>query len=385
MIHDKTAIFSVSDASRMIKTVMETAFSEIRIKGELSQVTRAASGHTYMTIKDADAAISAIIWRGTPLPFKLENGIEIIATGKVTTYPARSNYQIIVSNVEMAGVGAILKMLEDRKRKLAAEGLFDQSRKLPLPLYPKTIGIVTSLTGAAVQDIINRLKTRMPVRVIIWGATVQGETAAAELVAGIEGLGNLSGADRPDIIIVARGGGSLEDLLPFSEEIVVRAVAASNIPIISGVGHEPDFMLIDFAADFRAPTPTAAAEIAVRELAAIHKEIESVKLISPRQMIAEKYQRLDDNSKILAAKFGQRLSILRQWILGLTLQSPKMLVTSAKNKIEGLAALLEGLSHIKTLKRGFAIVKSGGKIVASKDDFALPAEIVFGDGTVKLD
>ncbi|MDR0319499.1 MAG: exodeoxyribonuclease VII large subunit [Rickettsiales bacterium] len=446
---DPSAIFSVSEISLLIKGSLETAFNNVRLRGELSQITRAASGHTYMTIKDADAAISAIIWRGTPLPLKLENGLEIIATGRVTTYPARSNYQLIVSNVEMAGTGAILKMLEDRKRKLAAEGLFDAARKLPLPAFPRTIGVITSPTGAAVHDIISRLKTRIPTRVLIWPATVQGETAAASVVAGIEYFNKinspLAGEDgqrnhagrhdfpseqnpqifdlvdslssappaqvggqipRPDILIVARGGGSLEDLLPFSEESVVRAVAASKIPIVSGVGHEPDFMLIDFAASVRAPTPTAAAQIAVPELAETISRIESFRLANPRQMLAEKFQRLDDLSKIMSAAFLGKISYLRQRILGLHVQPPEILVSNAKNRIKdfslrlnlsaafridnwkrALAAkseLLESLSHMKTLRRGFAIVKIGGKIVSSKNEFGTPAEIVFGDGSVEI-
>lgn len=209
-------IFSVSDASAMLKNVVETAFARIRVRGELSQITRATSGHLYMTIKDSGAAISVIIWRGTPVPFKLEEGLEVIITGRFTTYPARSNYQIIVNEIEMAGVGAILKMLEERKRKLAAEGLFDASRKKALPRLPQRIGVVTSPTGAAFQDIQNRLRERFPVTVVLYPATVQGNTAAAEVAAGIEYFNREKNVD---VIIVARGGGALEDLLPFSEEV----------------------------------------------------------------------------------------------------------------------------------------------------------------------
>ena len=253
-------IFSVSDASALLKKVVETAFPVIKIRGELSQITRATSGHMYMTIKDANAAMSVIIWRGTPIKFALTDGLEVIITGRLTTYPSRSNYQIVASDIEMAGVGAILKMLEERKQKLAREGLFDASRKKPLPKLPTTIGVVTSPTGAAFQDIQNRLRERFPVHVILYPATVQGTTAAAEVAAGVEYFNR---AKNVDVIIVARGGGSLEDLLPFSEEIVVRAVANSQIPVITGVGHEPDWMLVDFAADYRAPTPTGAAEAVV--------------------------------------------------------------------------------------------------------------------------
>ena len=306
-------IFSVSDASALLKKVVETAFPEIRIRGELSQITRATSGHMYMTIKDENAAINAIIWRGTPVNFKLEEGSEVIITGRFTTYPARSNYQIIINSIELAGVGAILKMLEMRKQKLAAEGLFDQSKKKPLPRFPQTIGVVTSPTGAAFQDIQNRLRERFPVHILLYPATVQGTTAAAEVAAGIEYFNRMNNVD---VIIVARGGGALEDLLPFSEEIVVRAAAASHIPLISGVGHEPDWMLIDFAADVRAPTPTGAAEMVVPTKISLIQEIDNlshrlntafttqiinhkrninnINIKSPKQILMEQMQRLDD-------------------------------------------------------------------------------------------
>ena len=306
-------IFSVSDAAILLKKVVETAFPEIRIRGELSQITHATSGHLYMTIKDANAAINAIIWRGTPVNFKLEEGAEVIITGRFTTYPARSNYQIIINSIELAGVGAILKMLEMRKQKLAAEGLFDLSKKKPLPRFPQTIGVVTSPTGAAFQDIQNRLCERFPVHILLYPATVQGTTAAAEVAAGIEYFNTKNNVD---VIIVARGGGSLEDLLPFSEEVVVRAAAASHIPLISGVGHEPDWMLIDFAADVRAPTPTGAAEMVVptklsliqeldnlshrlntafmSQIVQYKRNINNVNIKSPKQILMEQMQRLDD-------------------------------------------------------------------------------------------
>ena len=266
-------IFSVTDASALLKNVVETAFPVIKIRGELWQITRATSGHMYMTIKDSGAAMSVIIWRGTPVNFALSDGLEVIITGRLTTYPARSNYQIVASSIEMAGVGAILKMLEERKQKLAAEGLFDVARKKPLPKLPTTIGVVTSPTGAAFQDIQNRLRERFPVHVILYPATVQGATAAAEVAAGVEYFNR---AKNVDVIIVARGGGALEDLLHFSEEIVVRAVANSEIPVITGVGHEPDWMLVDFAADFRAPTPTGAAEAVVPTKISLIQDLENM-------------------------------------------------------------------------------------------------------------
>ena len=265
-------VFSVTDASALLQRVVRTAFPRIKIRGELSQITRATSGHMYMTIKDAGAAISVIIWRGTPVSFKLEDGMEVIITGRFTTYPARSNYQIVASEIEMAGVGAILKMLEERKRKLAAEGLFDDARKKPLPRLPQRIGVVTSPTGAAFQDIQNRLRERFPVHVLLYPATVQGATAAAEVAAGIEYFNR---ENNVDVIIVARGGGALEDLLPFSEEVVVRAAAASHIPLISGVGHEPNRMLIDFAAEYSTRTHTRAAEAVVTKKLELWQELEN--------------------------------------------------------------------------------------------------------------
>jgi len=377
-------IFSVTDASALLKGVVETAFSQIRIRGELSQITRASSGHVYMTIKDSGAAINAIIWRGTPMPFQLADGLEVIVSGKFTTYPARSNYQIIVSEIEMAGVGAILKMLEERKQKLAAEGLFDASRKKSLPRFPSVIGIVTSPTGAAFQDICNRLRERFPVKVLLYPATVQGNTAAGEVAAGVQYFNDKNNVD---VIIVARGGGSLEDLLPFSEEIVVRAVAASKIPVVSGVGHEPDWMLIDFAADVRAPTPTGAAEIVVPTKVSLIQEIETIwhrlhsnfssKLLnararmdsiiikSPRQLIMEQQQRLDDTSRTLEMLYTNKISRMQQ-------------------SVSHFEQMLNSLSYKNVLNRGFAMVRNGDKIIGRASDFKRPAQIEFSDGVVEI-
>ena len=339
-------VFSVSDASVLLKNVVETAFPEIRIRGELSQITHATSGHLYMTIKDDKSAINAIIWRGTPVNFKLEDGQEVIVTGHFTTYPARSNYQIVVNSIEMAGVGAILKMLEMRKQKLAAEGLFDTARKKALPRFPQTIGVVTSPTGAAFQDIQNRLRERFPVHVLLYPATVQGTTAAAEVTAGIEYFNKMNNVD---VIIVARGGGSLEDLLPFSEEIVVRAAAASHIPLISGVGHEPDWMLIDFAADVRAPTPTGAAEMVVPtkislvqeldnlthrlknafagQLINLKQRVANVNIKNPKQILMEQSQHLDDIAKTMTLIINAKMQNARQK-LDLITRFPTILKTN---------------------------------------------------------
>jgi len=398
-------VFSVSDASALLKNVVETAFPRIRIRGELSQITRASSGHMYMTIKDAGAAISVIIWRGTPVPFKLEDGIEVIVTGRFTTYPARSNYQIIVSEIEMAGVGAILKMLEERKRKLAAEGLFDAARKKPLPRLPQRIGVVTSPTGAAFQDIQNRLRERFPVTVVLYPATVQGATAAAEVAAGIEYFNRVKNVD---VIIVARGGGALEDLLPFSEEIVVRAAAASEIPLISGVGHEPDWMLIDFAADVRAPTPTGAAEMVVPTKLSLIQELdnlwhrlsnnfttrltnaknrmESIIIKNPKQMIMERQQRLDDLTRTINIIINGKIVTAHQ-----RMDSVSTFVNILQNKMQTLSQsvnhlgqMLNSLSYKNVLTRGYAIVRDEKNQIVSRADGAQPASIEFADGIIPV-
>lgn len=399
-------IFSVSDASALLKNVVETAFARIKIRGELSQITRAASGHMYMTIKDSGAAISVIIWRGTPVSFRLEEGMEVIVTGRFTTYPARSNYQIIVSEIEMAGIGAILKMLEERKQKLAAEGLFDASRKKPLPKLPARIGVVTSPTGAAFQDIQNRLRERFPVHVILYPATVQGATAAAEVAAGIEYFNR---ADNVDVIIVARGGGALEDLLPFSEEVVVRAAAASHIPLISGVGHEPDWMLIDFAADFRAPTPTGAAEAAVptklsliqdldnqwhrllgalsARLTTAHQKMDSVSLKSPQQMLMERQQRLDDMSRTLGIIVNGRMQAARQKMDAVPSMSVMLgnKMQSLRQMISHIGQMLNSLSYKSVLSRGFTIARdASGNVVSHVADAPRISSIEFADGIAQL-
>ncbi|MDR1360702.1 MAG: exodeoxyribonuclease VII large subunit [Rickettsiales bacterium] len=398
-------IFSVSDASALLKGVVETAFSCIRIRGELSGITRAASGHIYFTIKDSGAAISGIIWRGTPMNFNMADGLEVIATGKLTTYPARSNYQMIVSEIEIAGAGAILKMLEDRKQKLAAEGLFDASRKKPLPRFPQTIGIVSSPTGAAFQDIQNKLRDRLPAHIILYPAQVQGATAAAEIAAGIN---YFNARKNVDVIIVARGGGSLEDLLPFSEEIVVRAAAASEIPLISGVGHEPDWMLIDFAADVRAPTPTGAAEIVVPTKISLFSEIENLwhrvhsnfanRLINarqridttviknPTQLIFEHQQRLDDAAKTLGIIINGRLASGKQQVAAV--QNFRMILqnkfTALNAGVSHMDQMLNSLSYKNVLRRGYAIVRKEKNIISSTADFSRPAQIEFADGTVEV-
>ena len=265
---DNSPAQSVSELSGALKRTVEGAFAFVRVRGEISGWKRHASGHCYFTLKDEGACIDAVIWKGQAggLAFRPEDGAEVIATGKLTTYAGRSKYQIVVTRMELAGAGALMALLDQRRRTLAAEGLFDEGRKRALPFLPRVIGVVTSPTGAVIRDILHRLEDRCPTHVIVWPVPVQGEGAAARVAAAIRGFGAIAAGGpvpRPDLIIVARGGGSIEDLWAFNEEEVVRAVAESPIPLISAVGHETDTTLIDFAADRRAPTPTAAAEMAV--------------------------------------------------------------------------------------------------------------------------
>ncbi|MGI9374071.1 MAG: exodeoxyribonuclease VII large subunit [Hyphomicrobiales bacterium] len=260
--------YSVSEISTALKRMVEDTFGHVRVRGELGRVSRPASGHVYLDLKDDKSVLNGVIWKGVAGRLKIqpEQGLEVIVTGKVTTFPGQSKYQIIIDSMEPAGVGALMALLEERRKKLAAEGLFDDTRKKPLPFLPQTIGVVTSPTGAVIRDILHRLDDRFPRHVMVWPVRVQGETSAQEVARAIRGFNQFDGETtppRPDLLIVARGGGSLEDLWGFNEEEVVRAAAESNIPIISAVGHETDWTLIDHAADYRAPTPTGAAERAV--------------------------------------------------------------------------------------------------------------------------
>lgn len=260
---DNSPPMSVGELAQAVKRTVEDRFGRIRVRGEISGWKRHSSGHCYFTLKDDAACIDAVIWRSAAgaLAFRPEDGAEVIATGKMTTYPGRSKYQIVVERMELAGEGALMALLERRRRALAAEGLFAAERKRALPFLPRVIGVVTSPTGAVIRDILHRLEDRCPTRVILWPVPVQGEGAAPRIAAAIRGIATIE--PRPDLIIVARGGGSIEDLWAFNEEEVVRAAAESPIPLISAVGHETDTTLIDHAADLRAPTPTAAAEMAV--------------------------------------------------------------------------------------------------------------------------
>src|ERR1700749_238628 len=256
--------FSVREIAGLLKRTVEDAFPFVRVRGKISGLKFASSGHVYFDLKDDKAVLNAIIWKQTARLLKLrpEQGLEVVCTGRITTYAGSSRYQIVVEQIELAGVGALMAMLEERKKKFAAEGLFDTAHKKPLPFLPEVIGVITSPTGAVIRDIMHRLHERFARRVLLWAVAVQGERAAAEVAAAIRGFNAMvagGAVPKPDVLIVARGGGSIEDLMAFNEEIVVLAVAASAIPLISAVGHETDTTLIDYASDRRAPTPNAPA------------------------------------------------------------------------------------------------------------------------------
>lgn len=294
--------YSVSELAGAVKRAIEDGFGFVRVRGELGRVTRAASGHLYLDLKDENATISGVVWKGNAQRLKIapEQGMEVVATGRLTTFPGQSKYQIVIDSLEPAGAGALMALLEERKKKLAAEGLFDAARKRAIPYLPEVIGVVTSPAGAVIRDILHRLRERFPRRVIVWPTLVQGKGAEVQIAAAIEGFNALSvdgDIPRPDVLIVARGGGSLEDLWCFNEEIVVRAAAASAIPLISAVGHETDTTLIDYAADLRAPTPSAAAEKAVPMRSDLLAEV----LNKHRRMITAETRRLDERRLRLAS------------------------------------------------------------------------------------
>lgn len=367
---DNLPAYSVSEISAALKRVVEGNFEHVRVRGEISQPSFPRSGHCYFRLKDENAVLDAVCWRGTVgrLALRPEEGLEVIATGRLTTYAGRSSYQIVVETLEPAGEGALLKLLAERRRRLEAEGLFAAERKKALPFLPRVIGVVTSPTGAVIRDILHRLADRFPRHVLVWPVAVQGETAAGQIAEAIAGFNSLDGTGppRPDLLIVARGGGSLEDLWPFNEEIVVRAVAASQIPVISAVGHETDTTLIDFVADRRAPTPTAAAEIAVpvradlltavmdcgrRVMAAAHRALADRSafleglargLPDPWRLLEEKTQRLDERSERLAlaaaAAIERRGALVAE--LGGRLPHPRQQLRYALESLQGTAARL---------------------------------------------
>ncbi|HUQ12675.1 MAG TPA: exodeoxyribonuclease VII large subunit [Novosphingobium sp.] len=347
---DNAEPLTVSEVSALLKRTVEDRFGFVRLRGELSGVKRAASGHLYCCLKDEGARLDGVMWRGNAqkLAFLAEDGIEVIASGKLTTYPGRSTYQIVIESMEIAGEGALLALLARTKARLEAEGLFDSARKRKLPFLPRVIGVVTSPTGAVIRDILHRLAERFPTRVLVWPVNVQGQGSAAQVAAAVRGFSELAGdgnVPRPDLVIVARGGGSIEDLWGFNEEEVVRAIHASTIPVISAVGHETDTTLADFAADMRAPTPTAAAELAVPVRAELLDSLAELHLRKRRGQA----RALGLARERLAAR-GERLPGLQ------TLLTPKA------HRLDDLAERLRrGLAHRTEIARG-ALARDAGAL-----------------------
>ncbi|HVM21898.1 MAG TPA: exodeoxyribonuclease VII large subunit [Sphingomicrobium sp.] len=410
---DNSPPLSVSELSGALKRTIETTFGQVRVRGEISGFKRHGSGHCYFTLKDENACIDAVIWRGNAgaLAFLPEDGAEVIATGKLTTYPGRSKYQIVVDRMELAGEGALLALLEKRRKALAAEGLFDAGRKRKLPFLPRVIGVVTSPTGAVIRDILHRLEDRCPTRVILWPVPVQGEGAAAKIAAAIRGFPAIE--PKPDLLIVARGGGSIEDLWPFNEEEVVRAAAQSPIPLISAVGHETDTTLIDHAADRRAPTPTAAAEIAVpvrAELFAALEELEHrarhclsrradrcrerleltiCRWPEPQAMLAPLAQRIDEFAerlpRSLAARAGNARADLNLVAGRLRRELLDQRLARLSDRLAAAWKMAELVHPDRPLARGFARVTARNGMTLTRAREAREERYLrlhFGDGTV---
>lgn len=426
---------SVSELAFSLKKTLEESYGRIRIRGELSGLKVAASGHLYGDIKDEEANINIICWRGvlSRLAVKPEEGLDVIITGKVSSYPKSSRYQILIDTMELAGEGALLKMLEDRKKKLAAEGLFAPERKKKIPFLPDVIGVVTSPTGAVIRDIMHRLSDRFPRHVLLYPVAVQGETAAEQITRAIRAFDSLpagGAVPRPDVLIVARGGGSLEDLMAFNEENVVRAVADCRIPVISAIGHETDTTLIDLAADRRAPTPTGAAEMAVpvradilaqtldsekRLVSALNRnlnefrsriEAQGARLGDPQKLLALHAQTLDHTAHKLGAAFERGLgkkttdiatykarlrkpeSLIREKQKALSYTSRQLVragqasYREKKTIYDNLSRMLETLSFKSVLKRGYVVVRDENNRPLSRADMAHTGQHVqleFGD------
>jgi exodeoxyribonuclease VII large subunit len=410
---DNSPPLTVSELSGALKRAIETAFGKVRVRGEISGFKRHASGHCYFTLKDDAACIDAVIWRSGAgaLAFKPEDGAEVIATGKLTTYAGRSKYQLVVERLELAGEGALMALLERRRRALAGEGLFDAARKRKLPFLPQVIGVVTSPTGAVIRDILHRLEDRCPTHVIVWPVPVQGEGAAGKIASAIRGFADFN--PRPDLLIVARGGGSIEGLWACNEEEVVRAAADCPIPLISAVGHETDTTLVDHAADLRAPTPTAAAELAVpvrAELFALLAELgrrgaqclgaradrarERLELTlcrwpRPEALFLPAVQRTDELGerlpRALAARAGHARADLNAVAPRLRAELVRDRIVRAGEQLASLWRLAELAHPDRPLKRGFARVTSrAGKTLTRAAD-ALAERLLtlhFGDGAV---
>ncbi|MBE6453167.1 MAG: exodeoxyribonuclease VII large subunit [Alphaproteobacteria bacterium] len=404
---------TVTQISSEIKRFVETAFAKVRIKGEIFGAKRADSGHWYLSLKDENAVLSAVVWKGvaSQLSIKPEDGLEVIATGKITTFAGKSSYQLVIENLEVAGTGALLKLLEERKKQFAAEGLFDTSHKQAIPFLPQTIGVITSASGAVIRDIIHRVRDRFPSHILLWPSPVQGAGAEIKIAEAINGFNQLK--NKPDVLIVARGGGSLEDLWCFNEEVVIRAVYNSDIPIISAVGHETDTMLIDYVADKRAPTPTGAAEFAVPVKAELSAQLHTLqaRLISGsqrylnerqtylqglsrgipnlEQILQEATQKLDDRIERLNISF-KNLHNNKQNLLNLCGLKPyfiQNIIDKKQETLNNLILRLQSVSVESVLQRGFAwICNEQGKTVynTAQAQQSKSLEIRFYDGKYSL-
>lgn len=425
---DNAAPLSVSEISAHLKRTVEDRFGFVRVRGELSGVKRAGSGHIYLALKDENARLDGVMWRGTAgrLNFQPEDGLEVIATGKLTTYPGRSNYQIVIERMEVAGEGALLALLAKTKARLAAEGLFDTERKRPLPYLPDVIGVVTSPTGAVIRDILHRLADRFPSRVLVWPVLVQGQGAADQVAAALRGFSALARSDgdggsndagrlpRPDLVIVARGGGSVEDLWAFNEEVVVRAIAESSIPVISAIGHETDTTLADFAADCRAPTPTAAAEMAVpvrselanqiaelalRQRRAVVRPVQlgrerlavkAQRLPRPDALLSPQVLRLDDLGDRLRRGLTDRTMLARGDLqrIGGRLSLPLLTarLDRAQDRLAAMARFFHSLDPDRVLQRGYVRVTAGERVLMDRADAAREPALTlhFRDGQLAV-
>ena len=415
---DNAPALSVTELSMSLKRTIETSYGRVRVRGEISGFKRHASGHCYFSLKDEGACMDAVVWRSSAqtLAFRPEDGAEVIATGKLTTYPGRSKYQIVIDRMELAGEGALMALLDKRRRALAAEGLFDASRRRKLPFLPRVIGVVTSPTGAVIRDILHRLEDRCPAHVIVWPVPVQGEGASARVAQAIRGFGAITQGGpvpRPELLIVARGGGSIEDLWAFNEEEVVRAAAESPIPLISAVGHETDTTLIDFASDMRAPTPTAAAEIAVPVRAELMGQVDDLgrraascltvharrarerldltlhRWPEPQALFAPAIQRVDELAARMPRGLAARAAHARADLSGVAPRlRPELLsdrIDRASDRLASLWRLAELAHPDRPLKRGFARVtdRMGKTLTQAAEALAAKAlTLHFGDGTV---
>lgn len=413
---EEPTIFSVGLISKALKEVVEGTFSGIRVKGEVQGLKRHTSGHIYFALKDNEAVMDAVCWRGTPQTALLREGLEIVAYGKITTYPGRSKYQMIVSSFEASGEGALLQLLQKLKEQLQKEGLFDERFKKKIPLFPKRIGLVTSPTGAVLRDIMHRLKERYPCHVLLKPVAVQGEGAAEQVRQAVMMMNQLPEHLRPDTLIIARGGGSLEDLFAFNDEALVREVFKSDIPVISAIGHETDYTLLDLVADLRAPTPTAAAELAtpvlsqvLLRLAEIHTRLSQTLLRhtdllkhrlarcegvlkDPLRYVFEKQQKVDDWGERLHLS-AHRFLVQKKLAFGALnidhrlIQAKQKQFEKLSEKISYLNRHLESVSFKKTLERGFSLAQTDdGQVIQSISEVpsAKPFHLHLKDGTAKV-